>query len=46
MRIMCRAVDSQHNRQPETLESVWNVRGLLNNSYHRVDVKVSSSGGK
>lgn len=42
MRIMCRAMDSQHNRQPETAESVWNIRGLLNNSYHRVDVKVVS----
>ncbi len=44
MQIVCRALDSQHNRQPEALEAVWNVRGLLNNSYHRVNVTVS--GGK
>jgi hypothetical protein len=41
--IICRALDSQHNRQPETLESVWNIRGLLNNAYHRVPLKVSGS---
>jgi sulfite oxidase len=35
-------MDSQHNRQPETAESVWNIRGLLNNSYHKVDIKVVS----
>lgn len=44
MQIVCRALDSQHNRQPEALEAVWNVRGLLNNAYHKVDVSVG--GGK
>jgi sulfite oxidase len=42
MQIVCRALDSQHNRQPENLETVWNVRGLLNNAYHRVNVSVRS----
>jgi sulfite oxidase len=30
-----KAVDEGYNSQPETPNSVWNVRGILNNSWHR-----------
>jgi len=30
------AVDAAHNTQPENAKSVWNLRGLANNSWHRV----------
>lgn len=38
--IVCKAVDSSHNVQPENVEGIWNHRGLLNNSWHRVTVNV------
>ena len=40
--IACRAVDSA-NTQPEKGEHVWNFQGLLNNSWHRVEVNVKGS---
>lgn len=41
VRVICRAVDSSGNTQPERPESVWNLRGLLCNSWHGVEVLVS-----
>merc|ERR1719498_936282 len=37
--IMCKAVDSACNVQPERIEPIWNLRGLNNNCWHRVTVK-------
>ena len=39
--IVCRAVDSNCNQQPETVNAVWNLRGILNNSWHTVPVTLS-----
>lgn len=39
--VICRAVDSSGNVQPEHPESVWNLRGLLCNSWHQVEVVIS-----
>lgn len=39
--LVCRAVDQSYNVQPEFPESVWNVRGFLNNAWHRVTVTVA-----
>eukprot|EP01018_Ginkgo_biloba_P022603 Gb_35091 [translate_table: standard] len=36
--IIAKAVDSAANVQPESVESIWNLRGVLNNSWHRVHV--------
>ena len=38
--LMCRAVDSNCNQQPERVKSVWNLRGILNNSYNNVSVSL------
>jgi sulfite oxidase len=38
--IVCKAVDTSHNCQPETAEGIWNLRGLINNAWHRIQVKV------
>jgi sulfite oxidase len=38
--LMCRAVDSNCNQQPEKVKSVWNLRGILNNSYNNVSVSL------
>lgn len=40
MEILCRAADASHNVQPETVKGIWNPRGFLNNSWHRVKVNV------
>lgn len=40
MEIVCRAVDSSLNSQPEGISSVWNFRGLGNNAWHHVKVNV------
>ena len=37
--LVCKAVDAAHNVQPETPASVWNLRGLANNCWHRVPVR-------
>lgn len=35
--LVCKAVDTANNTQPERLESIWNLRGLLNNAWYRLD---------
>lgn len=36
--LVCKAVDASYQTQPERVESIWNLRGVLNNSWHRVPV--------
>lgn len=36
--IVCKAIDRAYNNQPENVEGVWNLRGCLNNSWHRIVV--------
>jgi len=38
IKICCRATDVSCNNQPETVEPIWNLRGLSNNSYHCINV--------
>lgn len=38
--LLCKAVDSSYNQQPEHVESLWNLRGILNNSWHRIYVTI------
>ncbi|CAH9088896.1 unnamed protein product [Cuscuta epithymum] len=38
--IVAKAVDSSANVQPENVEDIWNLRGILNTSWHRVQVRV------
>lgn len=38
--IVCRAFDAAYNSQPERAETVWNVRGVVNNSWHRVRLNI------
>ena len=40
--VCCKAVDSSYNTQPEDVGAVWNLRGVLNNSWHRVSLSVES----
>jgi sulfite oxidase len=41
LQLTCKATDQSCNTQPETVESVWNIRGLANNAWHKVTVLVS-----
>ncbi|KRY87238.1 putative sulfite oxidase, mitochondrial [Trichinella pseudospiralis] len=34
--LLCKATDSSHNCQPENPNSIWNIRGLVNNSWHKL----------
>lgn len=40
LQLVCKAVDSAYNTQPDSKEAIWNLRGLLNNAWHRVNVKL------
>jgi len=40
IQLMCRAIDSSFNCQPENASSIWNLRGFMMNSWHRINVKM------
>jgi sulfite oxidase len=40
VQLVCRAVDYSYNTQPEHTDQVWNLRGILNNAWHRVNVEI------
>jgi len=40
MDVVCKAVDSSCNTQPENVGPVWNLRGVLNNAWHRTNFKI------
>ncbi|KAK6153162.1 hypothetical protein DH2020_012801 [Rehmannia glutinosa] len=41
--IVAKAVDIGGNVQPENVEVIWNLRGILNTSWHRVRVQIDCS---
>ncbi|KAJ7974800.1 sulfite oxidase [Quillaja saponaria] len=41
--IVAKAVDSAANVQPENVQDIWNLRGILNTSWHRVRVRIGHS---
>lgn len=40
--IVAKAVDSAANIQPENVEDIWNLRGILNTSWHRIKIQNTS----
>lgn len=40
VQLVCKATDQAYNTQPERPEPIWNLRGVANNAWHRVTVKV------
>lgn len=38
--IICRAMDTHSNSQPDTARGIWNIRGLMNNAWHKIDVQL------
>ena len=41
--IMCKAIDDDYNQQSDDINGIWNIRGLLNNTYSRVKVYLKKS---
>lgn len=41
--LVCKATDASYNQQPESPGDVWNLRGILNNSWHRVPIVIVSN---
>ena len=33
--VYCKAIDSSYNNQPDNINNIWNLRGILNNSIHQ-----------
>ena len=38
--VICKATDASYNVQPDTVDGIWNLRGINNNAWHRVKVSV------
>ncbi|KAL3885841.1 hypothetical protein ACJMK2_025873 [Sinanodonta woodiana] len=38
--LICKAIDSSYNCQPDSVEGIWNLRGVLSNAWHRVSVTI------
>lgn len=41
LRIVCKATDENYNTQPESPAPIWNLRGVVCNSWHGVEVQVA-----
>ena len=39
--IICKATDASYNVQPDSVKGIWNLRGINNNAWHRVNVNVT-----
>lgn len=37
--VVCKATDSAYNTQPESVDPIWNLRGVLNNAWHRMKLE-------
>ena len=38
--VYCKATDASYNIQPEKSDYIWNLRGLNNNSWHKIKMKL------
>ena len=36
--LVCKAVDTSMNQQPDNADAIWNMMGLVHNAWHRVTV--------
>ena len=39
LQLICKAIDSSYNQQPENVKSLYNFRGVLNNAWHRIQIE-------
>lgn len=40
VQLVCKATDASYNSQPDGVPGIWNLRGVLNNAWHRVSVSI------
>ena len=40
IKMCCKAVDMGYNSQPRSIENIWNLRGINNNSWHFLEVEM------
>ena len=40
LQIVSKATDASYNVQPDSVEGIWNLRGINNNAWHRVPIHV------
>jgi len=40
--VWVRAVDSSYNTQPENMEHIWNLRGVMAVAYHKIKILVEN----
>lgn len=40
LQLICKAIDSSYNVQPDSFPPIWNLRGVLGNAWHRINIKV------
>jgi len=40
IQLICKAVDSSFNVQPDSFAPIWNLRGVLSNAWHRVNLQI------
>jgi hypothetical protein len=38
LELAAKATDSNYNSQPDSVAGIWNLRGVVNNAWHRVPV--------
>lgn len=43
LQVVCKATDASYNVQPDSVEGVWNLRGINNNAWHRVQLAAVSA---
>ncbi len=41
--IMCRAMDIHCNSQPDTPLGIWNIRGVMNNAWHKITLEIDQN---
>eukprot|EP01039_Chlorochromonas_danica_P000025 gene25-28_t len=42
LQVICKATDASYNVQPDSVEGIWNIRGINNNAWHRITLDVTA----
>ena len=44
--MICKAVDASYNVQPDSVDGIWNLRGINNNAWHRKIIAIEAEKGQ
>lgn len=42
LEVICKATDAAYNVQPDSVQGIWNLRGINNNAWHRVRLPIAA----